>query len=61
MHIGISLLALSFVSCATSHKPIQPISIPYLSSDKEGNVLLEYKYDVLEKKYVKKPIKKTFR
>ncbi len=56
--IGICLVAFSFVSCATSHEPIQPISIPYLSSDKEGNVQLEYKYDVLEKKYGKKADKK---
>ncbi|NRD19452.1 hypothetical protein HNV08_05285 [Winogradskyella eckloniae] len=52
----LSLTALS--SCASGYKPIQPESINYISSQETGNVKLEYKYDLLDKKYAKKEIKK---
>lgn len=45
-------------SCASSYKIINPKSINYLSSNKSDDILLEYKYDLLEKKYKKKETKK---
>ncbi|MFI1771504.1 hypothetical protein [Thalassobellus citreus] len=45
-------------SCASRYKIINPKSINYLSSSKSDDVLLEYKYDLLDKKYEKKETKK---
>lgn len=45
-------------SCASGYKMINPKSINYLSSNKSDNIKLEYKYDLLDKKYEKKEIKK---
>jgi hypothetical protein len=45
-------------SCASGYKKIQPNSLHYLSSNELGNVKLEYKYNVLSKKYLKKELKK---
>jgi PBP1b-binding outer membrane lipoprotein LpoB len=51
--IKISLL-LVFVmllnSCASGYKKINPETIYYASKSIESNILLEYKYDLLEKK-----------
>ena len=49
---------LSLTSCASGYKMIEPNSINYASSNETNNVKLEYKYDLLKKKYAKKEIKK---
>lgn len=58
--IKISLL-LVFVmflnSCASGYKKIDPKTINYGSKSIENNILLEYKYDLLAKKYKKKETK----
>lgn len=44
-------------SCASGYKKINPQTINYVSRSIESNILLEYKYDLLEKKYKKKETK----
>lgn len=41
-------------SCASSYKTIHPETITYVSRTSQSNVQLEYKYNLLEKKYKKK-------
>jgi hypothetical protein len=48
-------------SCASGYKNIQPEQLMYNSINKEGEVSLEYKYDLLRKKYSKKEEKKDVR
>ena len=55
----ISVLALSVLfltSCASGYKKIQPKSISFASRSENNSVVLEYKYDLLEKKYKKKEL-----
>lgn len=55
--IKISLLlafAILLNSCASGYKKINPKISSYGSKSIENNILLEYKYEVLEKKYKKK-------
>ena len=40
-------------SCASGYKKINPETVNYASKSFENKVLLEYKYDLLEKKYKK--------
>jgi hypothetical protein len=47
-----------FISCASGYKMIEPEAINYLSTNEFDNVRLEYKYDLLDKKYAKKELKK---
>lgn len=49
---------ISLTSCASGYKTIAPKTINYLSSSTDSSVTLEYKYDLLYKKYEKKEIKK---
>ncbi len=59
LKITLLLLAvISLTSCASAYKSIQPKTINYLSSNVEKNIQLEYKYDLLDKKYAKKEVKK---
>jgi hypothetical protein len=44
-------------SCASGYKPIQPTSLNYISNSSSNGVTLEYKYDLLKKKYQKKESK----
>jgi len=57
------ILIVSFIinltSCATGYKMVEPESIGYLSSNEVDDVKLEYKYNVLKKKYAKKEEKKN--
>jgi hypothetical protein len=46
-------------SCASGYKKIKPETINYASKSIESNILLEYKYDLLERKYKKKETKKN--
>jgi hypothetical protein len=58
--IRISLLLFSAMflnSCASGYKKINPTTLNYGSKSIENNILLEYKYDLLEKKYRKKEAK----
>ena len=48
-------------SCASGYKPIQPASLNYISNNTLHGVTLEYKYDLLNKKYAKKETKKGLR
>ncbi|GAA4278564.1 hypothetical protein [Aquimarina mytili] len=46
-------------SCATGYVNINPKNQNYASSDEQNNVKIEYKYNVLKKKYAKKELKKN--
>lgn len=48
----------TLTNCASANKMIAPKSINYISSNKTDHVKLEYKYNLLDKKYSKKEIKK---
>jgi hypothetical protein len=54
LFIAISTLT----NCASAYKMIEPKSINYISTNETDNVKLEYKYDLLDKKYAKKELKK---
>ena len=57
----ISVLALSVLfltNCASGYKKIQPKSITFASRSENNSVVLEYKYDLLEKKYKKNELNK---
>ena len=59
LKIILLLLAIvSVTSCASSYKTIKPNDIAYVSSETTGDVKLEYKYELLHKKYEKKETKK---
>ena len=49
---------LTLTNCASGYKMIEPKSINYVSTNETQNVKLEYKYDLLDKKYAKKELKK---
>jgi hypothetical protein len=46
------------MNCASGYKMIAPKSINYVSTNETDNVKLEYKYDLLDKKYAKKELTK---
>ncbi|RCS26116.1 hypothetical protein DUT90_10080 [Polaribacter sp. WD7] len=48
----------TLTSCASGYRMIEPKSINYVSTKETNNVKLEYKYDLLDKKYAKKELKK---
>ncbi|MEM0518717.1 MULTISPECIES: hypothetical protein [Aequorivita] len=52
------LVVISLTSCASGYKTIQPKTINFLSNTVEKGVKLEYKYDLLYKKYEKNEVKK---
>lgn len=43
-------------SCAAKYNKIDPEAINYLSKSSENNIVLEYKYNTLGKKYLKKEL-----
>ena len=49
---------ISLTSCASGYKLIEPKAINYISTKENDGVKLEYKYDLLRKKYKKKERKK---
>lgn len=55
------LFALFLNSCASRYQTIEPEQLMYNSINKEGEVSVEYKYDLLRKKYSKKEEKKDVR
>ncbi len=52
--IGVFLLS----SCASGYRMINPRALNYVSGSSDSGVSLEYKYDLLEKKYAKNETKK---
>ena len=59
--IKITLLFIAvstLTNCASGYKMIEPKSINYVSTNEIDNVKIEYKYDLLDKKYAKKELKK---
>jgi len=44
-------------SCASGYQTINPSNLNYNSNDVKNGILLEYKYDLLNKKYAKKETK----
>jgi hypothetical protein len=46
-----------FTACASKYNKINPESLNYTSKSDEKNIVLEYKYIQLEKKYLKKELK----
>ena len=52
------VIIISFFNCASSYKAINPNGINYLSVNETAGVKLEYKYDLLDKKYAKKEDRK---
>ena len=48
-------------SCASRYKRINPETVVYNSISTDNGITMEYKYDVLTKKYKKKEAKKKFR
>ncbi|MEP1486887.1 MAG: hypothetical protein ABJK28_00510 [Algibacter sp.] len=62
--IKITLLCIAIstlTNCASGYKMISPKTINYVSSTETDGVKLEYKYDLLDKKYEKKELKKGLR
>ena len=51
-------IALTLTNCASGYKMIAPKAINYISQNENDGVKLEYKYDLLDKKYEKKELKK---
>ncbi|TMM30686.1 hypothetical protein FDT66_07955 [Polaribacter aestuariivivens] len=51
----------AFSSCASGYKTINPNNLNYRSKSTDNNVSLEYKYELLKKKYKKKEIAKGVR
>ena len=49
----------TLTNCASGYKMIEPKTIDYNNSDKTGNVELEYKYNLLDKRYAKKEEKEN--
>jgi hypothetical protein len=60
-----ALLLLAFVvafsSCASGYKTINPNTLNYRSTSTDKGVVLEYKYELLNKKYKKKELAKGIR
>ncbi len=57
--IKITLLLVTLTlltSCASKYNKINPEAINYLSKSSENNIVLEYKYNTLGKKYLKKEL-----
>lgn len=49
---------ISLMSCASGYQKIEPNAMSYVSRATDSGVTVEYKYDVLEKKYAKRADKK---
>ncbi|WP_067144999.1 hypothetical protein [Pseudotamlana agarivorans] len=54
MFFAVSMLT----NCASGYKEIQLKSINYISKNEDSDIILEYKYDLLDKKYAKKETKR---
>ncbi len=56
--VFVLLITILMNSCASGYKLINPNNLSYNSKNEDNAVLLEYKYDLLAKKYAKKEVKK---
>jgi hypothetical protein len=55
--VGFLFIAVTtLTNCASGYKMIEPKSINYVSTNETDKVKLEYKYDLLDKKYAKKEL-----
>jgi hypothetical protein len=54
----LALSVLFLTGCASGYKKIQPKSITFASRSENNSIVLEYKYDLLEKKYKKNELNK---
>ncbi len=62
LKITLLLSALVLLSnCASGYKTINPSTLNYISNSTDKGVVLEYKYELLEKKYKKKEVAKGIR
>lgn len=60
--IFLSLVIITLLgSCASGYKTINPNTINYMSTSTDKKVKLEYKYELLDKKYKKKELAKGIR
>ena len=59
--IALLLIVVAFSSCASGYKTINPNTLNYISKSTDKGVVLEYKYELLKKKYNKKEISKGIR
>jgi len=59
--IFLLLAFLVLTSCASGYKMIEPKTVNYVSTSENDGVTLQYKYDLLDKKYAKKEGKKDIR
>lgn len=59
--VALVALPLLMNSCASGYRTITPENLTYNSQHLEENISLEYKYDLLRKKYAKKEKKKDVR
>jgi hypothetical protein len=50
-----------FGSCASGYKTINPTNLSYHSSSSDKSVILQYKYELLDKKYKKKEVARGIR
>ena len=56
--ITLFLVAVTIMTgCASKYTKLNPETMNYLSKSSENNIVLEYKYNTLEKKYLKKELK----
>lgn len=55
------VLTLLLNSCASGYKKINPETLNYGSKSMESNILVEYKYNLLDKKYKKKETKNNIK
>ncbi len=56
---GVVVIGMMFMlSCASGYKPVHPTTVDYKSQVKEGDLVFQYKFDVLSKKYARKQLKK---
>ncbi len=51
---AVIFMALTISGCASLYNEINPASIGFLSNDSKNLITLEYKYELLERKYAKK-------
>ena len=48
------IVVLYLTGCASNYKTIQPRGINYISTNENDGISLQYRYDLLDKKYEKK-------
>lgn len=57
----LAAIIITLNSCAANYRMINPDKLSYNSNDRKNEILLEYKYDLLPKKYAKKERRKDVR